>query len=216
MHWDDIAFWRTEFNLYISQMEGEYDLDFEEGIWIAVPKPSDRPIISDADAGDEMFEFTASCSICKPHKQSFRLRFEPGVPVKLNLLQDHTGAVMDDSMNFSIDLSRDSPMTPFTLVCFDAYGNRTRPKSGEKWTVSAEAGGPLEKFQPVLCNPDGAITLENLQPKVSANGYVEQTLVLSASMQGSKEKPLKVKWTFGVNITASQRPSEMRVWDVLC
>ena len=194
-------------------MNGEDDLDFEEGIWLAIPKPSDSPIISDADAGDEMFEFTASCSICEPQQQTFRLRFESGPPFKMNVLQDHTGVVMDDSTRFSIDLSRDSHMNPFTLVCFDAFGNRTRPEGGEKWTVSAESGGPLEKFPSVLCNPDGTITLENLQPKVTEQGYVEQILILSASMQGSKGKPIKVKWTFGVNITATERPTDMKVCD---
>lgn len=191
-------------------MNEESFLEFESGIWKAVPKnPALGPLISGTDVTDSTFEFALKCSLCDDRTETFRLRFSPGAPSRMNVLQEHIGHVIDSNALYSISLSRDFPAETFTLVLFDAYGNRTGPDRSERWTVSADTGGPLEHFNPIVCNPDGTITVQDLRPKASALGFMVQTLKLNSSKNNKRFKSLT--WDFGVTVSMSRKPSALKV-----
>lgn len=189
-------------------MNGEPKLEFDTNIWSAVPKelPGQAAIISDTDVTDATIEFTATCSLCNGEER-FRLRFEPGYPVEMKVLQPTN--VVDNSRNFSIRISRDSQAEPFTLVFFDKFKNRTGPIGREKWTVSAEKGGPLEPFPPITCNPDGTVTVENLRSKITESGYKNQKFLLTKII--GKEKEILCEFEFGVNVEVSRKPHKLMV-----
>ena len=162
-------------------------------------------MISDREITDRTFEFNARCNICKDRIETFRLRFGPGAPAQMKVLLN-SNATND---RHSMTVSRDMSSEPFTLVFFDKFGNRTGPERGETWKISAEPGGPLESFTTVLCNPDGAVTIEDLRPKVSEVGSQKQTLVLTCTK--GKEKAKLLTWEFDVTVETSRKPCSMKV-----
>jgi hypothetical protein len=197
-------------------MDGEASLEFEAGIWTAVPKEeySEQirnfiPLISDTEVTDKTFVFTVTCSLFPEVEKTFSLRFSPGTPVALEIMGEDTAIVRGGGV-FTLPLSRDEPSTPFTLCCFDMYGNRTGPERGAKWTLEAGAG-PLEPFKELHPSPDGAMTLQALQPRVSEMGFQTQHLVLTADEKGHEK--VTIDWKFNVEITAHQCPAAIQVSD---
>jgi hypothetical protein len=191
----------------VIQMDGKASLGFDATV---VPKEEYSeliPLISGLEVTDKTFLFTVTCSLFPEVEKTFFLRFSPGTPVVLEIMGEDT-AVARGGKVFTLPLSRDEPSKPFTLCCFDMYGNRTGPERGARWTLAAGAG-PLEPFEGLHPSPDGAMTLQALQPRVAETGFQTQHLVLTVVEKGHES--VTIDWEFNVEITAPPSPAAIQV-----
>ena len=113
--------------------------------------------------------------------QTFMVNYHPGAPKYI--------AQISPSPDNDIELTNGDVAPPIVIACYDAFGNRTAPHQGVRWSLNMEVDGPMksESDTPesycITVLPSGDATISHFTVKSSESNDQPEGSIVSHTVQ---------------------------------